>query len=139
MSARGGAVDLGHYQRNVRIHPKCAGFVDHDRTGLDRHRGELTRLVRTGREKRDIDILESVRTGAIHRNRFASEGHGLADRSLGGVGLQIAHRKFALFENFERGLADSAGNTNDRDSLSTSHYSILSFNSSNSILGLPLE
>src|SRR5260370_14930739 len=127
MSACRSAIYFGHHQRNVGIHAKCAGFVDHDCAGLDRDRSELARLMRASGEKRDIDILESVRACELHRNRFAGEGHSLADRALGGVGLQIADRKFPLFENFERGLADGAGCANDPDSLSRSHYSILTF------------
>jgi hypothetical protein len=51
-------VDLGNYQRHMRIHPECRRVVDNNCIRLASNRHIFSRDFAAGAEKCDVDLFE---------------------------------------------------------------------------------
>ena len=109
------AVDLGHDERDVRLHAERGAVVDQDATGLGDPRAPHARGGGGGGAEDEVGAGEGVLGGLL-------DGDGLvavAQLAPGGASsreeAQIADGQVALGGDVEEDGADGAGRADDRD------------------------
>ena len=113
--ARVVAVDLGHHEGHVRVHPESGALVDHECALLDGHRRYLAAYAASGRDEDNVDFREQLRGYRLHRNFAAVEFEPLAPRALGGAQPDLLHRESALLDDPEQDATNGARCADDCD------------------------
>ena len=75
-------VHLGNDQRNVIVHAKRAGVVDHDRTCGDNRLAHLLRHIGSAAEQGDVDALELLGRHLPHDERSCGNVTAAVEREL---------------------------------------------------------
>ena len=108
-------IDLGHDERDVRLHPPGGRVVD-DRGAASRcGRCQIARDVRAGTEQGDIDAIEGLGDRFGDLDRLATDRHAPSGRSAGREQPQLPHREVAFTEDLDHRPTDDAGGADDRD------------------------
>ena len=114
-------IDLGHHERNIRIHAERRRVVDHHRTRFDRSRRKFFRNGPARAEQREVDTRESIRRQFAHLDRRTLEIELLAGRLGRSEQGQLAHRKFSALQHAHHFDAHRAGCTRDRYMIVPAH------------------
>src|SRR5674476_1349433 len=108
-----GGVDLGHDQRNLRIHPEGTGVVNRDGPVRHRDRGPLGRYVVRHVEHRDVDPVEGLRSDLLNHDILTADLQNFPGRARGGEQANFAPDVRTLTQDAEHDGADSASRTDD--------------------------
>ena len=112
-------VHLRHHQRNVRLHTKMAGVVDHDAAGLGRARGMDGGHSSAGAEQADVTAGEVERVQvADGEDLFLAKGDFRTRRTAGREGDHFRRREIALRQGFDDLASDCPCGAYNRDPVS---------------------
>ena len=109
-------IDFRNDQRDIGVHPKSGGVIDHDRSRALRDRRELFRRPSAGAEKSEVDARERI----FHRaRRLADPRRGtrvfFRRNAARPASRRSATGKFAPFQHAKQLDSDRAGRADDRD------------------------
>src|SRR4030067_157495 len=105
------AVDLGHHQGDVQLHPEGRRVVDDHRTGLPGRRSEFLAPGRSRGEQGDVDSPERVLRKKLDGDLLPAESYRFPDRPLGSKQADVPYGEPPLLQDGKHHFSDRAGGT----------------------------